>query len=87
MKGAYASMSHQTSVQKNCSMSVKNGINLFGNVLVQFELIRERLDGETKEMESALKKVADKQSAKRVRLPSSTEVSPELRHANKRNSE
>ena len=61
MKGAYESMSHQTSVQKNCGMPVKNGINLFGNVLAQLELIRERLDGEAKEMESALKKVVDKQ--------------------------
>ena len=84
MNGAYVSMSHQTSVQKNGGMPVKNGVNLFGNVLALLELIRVRLSGEAKEMESALKKVVDKQSAKRVRSPSSTEVSPELRHVNKK---
>ena len=34
IKGAYESMSHETSVQKNSGMPVKNGINFFGNVLV-----------------------------------------------------
>ena len=56
MKEAYAAMSQQTSVQKNCTRPIKDGINLFGNVLAQLELIRERLDGENKEIETALKK-------------------------------
>ena len=66
MKVAYAAMSQQTSVQNNCARPIKDGINLFGNDLAQLELIRERLDGETKEIETALKKVADQKSAKRA---------------------
>ena len=67
MQEAWEKMSHQcTTIQKNCVMSIKKGVNLFGNVLVQLRLIRNKLDEETRKMEYALKKVADKQSAKRV---------------------
>ena len=35
MQEAYKSMPQQTTVQKNCGMPIKNGVNLFVNVLVQ----------------------------------------------------
>ena len=82
MQKAYASFSQ--AVQKNSVMPIKKGVNLFGNVLVHLDQIRKRLDGETKEMESAHKKVADKKSSKRVRSLSSGGDSSESRHFNKR---
>ena len=71
MQEASEKMSYQcTTVQKNCGMPIKKRVNLF-----QKE--------KTRKMEPALKKVADKQSAKKVRSPSSGENSPESRYVNK----
>ena len=64
MQEACSSMSHHcTSVQKNCGWPIKKGVTLFGNVLSQLRLIKNRLDEEPGIMESALKKIVDKQPA------------------------